>query len=115
MKPPLPPAYFVSAGRAYLIPMATFRVRETFEIPDRNLFVIAGSIVEGKIQKGMFVHVPLNSEVGMRLLIDNIEFARRQDGEDVCLCIWSGPQFTEKLRGLKIKGKIFQVAEPVVD
>ena len=90
--------------------MPRFHVRETFEIPDRKLFVIAGSIVEGEIRAGMFVRVPLNSETGMRLLIDRIEFAHRQDGEDVCLCIWSGQNFAKVLRGLDIKGETFDVA-----
>lgn len=90
--------------------MPRFHVRDTFEIPDRKLFVLAGSIVEGEIQKGMFVRVPLNSETGIRLLIDSIEFARRQDGEDVCLCIWSGPNFTEVLRSMDFRDETFEVA-----
>lgn len=88
--------------------MPRFHVRDTFEIPDRKLFVMAGSIVEGEIQRGMFVRVPLDSETGIRLLIDSIEFARRQDGEDVCLCIWSGPNFTEVLRGMDFRDETFE-------
>src|SRR5580765_6916963 len=90
--------------------MPRFQVREAFEIPDRKVFVLAGSIVEGEIRTGMFVRVPLNSETGIRLLINSIEFARRTDGEDVCLCIWSGPNFAEVLRGLDIRGETFEVA-----
>ena len=95
--------------------MPRFHVRDTFEIPDRKLFVVAGSIVEGEIRTGMFVRVPLNSETGMRLLIHSIEFARRQDGEDVCLCVWSGPNFTDALRGLHISGETFEVAAEGTD
>jgi hypothetical protein len=90
--------------------MPKFQVRETFEIPDRELFVLAGSIVHGEIRTGMFVRVPLNSEAGIRLLIDTIEFTRHQNGEDVCLCIWSGPKFTEVLRGIDFRGETFEVA-----
>lgn len=90
--------------------MPKFHVRDTFEIPDRKLFVMAGSIVEGEIRRGMFVRVPLNSETGIRLLIDSIEFARRQDGEDVCLCFGYGPNFTEILRGMSFRDETFEVA-----
>ena len=89
--------------------MPRFHVKDTFEIPDRKLFVLVGSIVEGIIKTGMFVRVPLNSETGMRLLIDSIEFARSKDGEDVCLCIWSGANFAEALRGININGETYDV------
>jgi len=89
--------------------MPRFYVKDTFEIPSRQLFALAGSIVEGTIKTGMFVRVPLNSETGMRLLIHCIEFARRKDGEDVCLCIWAGENFAEALRGLDIGGETYDV------
>jgi hypothetical protein len=91
--------------------MPQFHVRHSFEIPDRKLFVMAGSIVEGEIRTGMFVRVPLNSDTGIRLFIDSIEFARRHDGEDICLCISSGPNFTEVLRGFDFRDQTFEVAE----
>jgi hypothetical protein len=90
--------------------MPRFRVRDTFEIPDRKLFVLAGSIVEGEIRPGMFVRVPMNSATGIRFLIDSIGFARRLGSEAVCLCICSGPNFAEILRGLSIVGETFEVA-----
>jgi len=90
--------------------MPKFHVRDTFELPDRELFVLAGSIVEGEIQRGMFVRVPFNSETGIRLLIDSIEMASHQDGEDVCLCIWSGPNFRDILRGMDFRDETFEVA-----
>ena len=95
--------------------MPKFHVRQTFEIPDRKLFVLAGSIIEGEIQRGMFVRVPLNSQTGVRLLIDSIEFARRDGGEDVCLCIWSGSRFAEMLRGMDMSDETFEVAAERVD
>ena len=70
---------------------------------------------KGQIQTGMFVRVPLNSKTGMRLLIHSIEFARHQHGEDVCLCIWAGPNFTEALRSLHISGETFEVAAEGTD
>lgn len=95
--------------------MPRFYVRSTFEIPDRKLFVLAGTIVEGEIRRGMFVRVPLNSQTGVRLLIDSIEFARRQDGEDVCLCIWSGSNFADVLRGMDMSDETVDVAAEEVD
>jgi hypothetical protein len=89
--------------------MPRFQIRETFELPDRKVFVLAGSIIEGEIRTGMFIRVPLNSEICIRLLIDSIEFARRTGGEDVCLCISSGPNFPEVLRGLDVCGETFDV------
>ncbi len=76
---------------------------------------MAGSIVEGEIRTGMFVRVPLNSETGIRLLIDSIEFARRKKGEDVCLCIRSGRNFAEVLRGIDVRDQTFEVAAETGD
>lgn len=44
--------------------MPKFHVRDSFEIPDRKVFVLAGSIVVGEIWTGMFVRLPLRSEIG---------------------------------------------------
>ena len=93
--------------------MPKFHVRDTFEITDRNLFVMAGSIVEGEVRTEMFVRIPLFSSHGVQLRIHCIEFARRQDGEDVCLCIERGPNFAEILRGLNVTGQTLEVtADP---
>ena len=89
--------------------MPRFHVKDTFEIPDRKLFVLAGSIVEGQIKTGMVVRIPLSSSHGVRLHIHSIEFARRAGSEDVCLCIWSGPNFAEALRGINIGGGTYDV------
>ena len=72
---------------------------------------MAGSIVEGEIKANMFVRVPLGSEYGIRLLIRSVEVAQRKDsdGEDVCLCIWAGPNMMERLNGLNIRGRTFEV------
>jgi hypothetical protein len=68
--------------------MSKFRVKDTFALELRQLFVMAGSIVEGQIRAGMIVSVPLNSSFLVSGQIHSVEFARRIDGgEDVCLCI----------------------------
>jgi hypothetical protein len=68
--------------------MSKFRVKDTFALESRRLFVLAGSIVEGQIRAGMIVNVPLNSSLVASGEIHSVEFALRADGrEDVCLCI----------------------------
>lgn len=91
--------------------MPKFHVKDSFEIPDWKLFVMAGSIVEGEIRTGMFVHIPFNSSLATTDRIHSIEFARRQGGEDVCLCIESEPELAEFLHDLNIGGEIFEVIE----
>ena len=89
--------------------MPRFHVRDTFEIPYRNLLVIAGSIVEGKVRSGMLVHFPRNSSPDITARIHCIEFARRHGGEDVSLCIESEPQLAEVLRGLEMRDETVEV------
>ena len=92
--------------------MPKFHVINTFEIPDRQLFVIAGSVVEGEIRAGMFVHVPFNPAVAMTARIHSIEFARRQgDGEDMCLCLQAEPDALELWRDLNISDETLEITE----
>jgi|GEM_PF-1711206 len=79
-----------------------FHVKNTFEIPDRKLFVMAGSIVEGEIRAGMFVHIAFNPSFATTARIHSIEFARRQGGEDICLCIEADTELAEFMRDLNI-------------
>ena len=58
------------------IAMATFYIKNTFEIPDRRLFVMAGSVVEGEVRVGMFLRVAD---------IDNFEIAGAGDRRDTAL------------------------------
>jgi len=74
------------------------------------MFVIAGSIVEGEIRSGMFVHIPFNSSVSTTARIHSIEFARHQGGEDVCLCIKSEPELARFLRDLNICDETLEVS-----
>ena len=90
--------------------MSQFHVKDTFEIPDRKLFVMAGSIIEGNIRTGMFVHVPFSSSLATTIRIHSIEFARRQGAEDVCLCIQSEPELAEFLRSLNISDETLEVS-----
>jgi hypothetical protein len=94
------------------IAVPKFYVRDTFEIPDRRLFVMAGSIVEGEIRAGMFLRVGFDSALDMTARIHSIEFARRLGGEDdVCLCFEAEPELLEIWRGLKIGDETFEVTQ----
>jgi hypothetical protein len=66
---------------------AEFYIRDTFEIPSRNLFVLAGSIVDGTVRPGMSVHIYLNKSFLIDYKIHALEFARRDGREDTCLCL----------------------------
>jgi hypothetical protein len=91
--------------------MPKFHVRDTFEIPSRKLFVLAGSIVEGEIRKGMFVHVPCNSALDITGKIHSIEFARRNDGEDVCLCFEGDSDELGFWRAMNITDETLEISE----
>ena len=61
--------------------MPKFYIRAAFEIPTRQLFVLAGSVTEGEVKPGMLVHVPINSQMVAVTRIDSIEFAQREGAE----------------------------------
>jgi hypothetical protein len=63
----------------------------------------------------MFVRVPLDAEIGIRLLIRSIEYVRRQEGEDVCLCFSFGSKTMEHLRRMNFRDKTFEVAAEGTD
>jgi hypothetical protein len=88
--------------------VAKFYIRDTFEIPARNLFVLAGAITEGDIKPGMLVHVPINSQLAAVAPIQSVEFALRAGVEDVCLCMANGPE-AEMLRSLNITDELCEV------
>ncbi len=68
-------------------------------------------IIEGEIRPGLFVHIPFDLNVGIRLLIDGIEMAPDGNVDDVRLCMCAGPNLTEMLRGLSLRGGTFEVSE----
>jgi hypothetical protein len=93
--------------------MPRFLVRDTFEIYDRKLFVLAGTIVTGVIRPGMFVHIPLNSSLAVTERIHSVELALRLGGEDVCLCLELDPDALKIARVLKIGDAIeISVGDP---
>lgn len=90
--------------------MAKFHVKCTFQIEDRDLFVMAGSILEGEVRKGMLAHVSLNSTPSICEPIHAIEFARRKDGlDDICLCFRLDEETREFVRALNISDEIVEI------
>jgi len=67
--------------------MPRFQIRDTFAIEDKKTFVMAGLVLEGKVEPGMSVSIPFNSSINLTAKIDRVEVAHRFDGDVVCLCI----------------------------
>ena len=92
--------------------MPKFHVTHTFQFNAQNIFVLAGSVVEGVIRQGMFVHIPCNSALDLTAKIDSIEFARRVGGaEDVCLCFKAEPELGDLMQSLNLNNQVFEVNE----
>lgn len=72
---------------------------------------MAGSVVEGQLRAGMFVHVPFNSSLDMTAQIHSIEFARRQGSEEVNLCFELKPDALKLWRGLNIGDETLEITE----
>jgi hypothetical protein len=90
--------------------MARFHVRETFAIPDKPTFVLAGFVIEGEVVAGMAVGVPFNATAKMTANIDRIEFIRRPDGDVVCLCFDCSVRDELTLwEALKIKNRSIEI------
>jgi hypothetical protein len=90
--------------------MAKFHIKDTFEIEGRDIFVMAGSILEGTIRKGMFVHVQLNSAVSICEPIHAIEMVLRTGGsEDVGLCFKLDQETREFARAVNIADEVIEV------
>lgn len=67
--------------------MPRFHVRDTFAIGDKNLFVLAGFVIEGEIKDGMLVRLPFSATIMLTEPIDHIRHLQRPDGDVVCLCL----------------------------
>jgi hypothetical protein len=67
--------------------MSRFHVRDAFAIHDKNVFVLAGFVIEGDLAADMLVRLPFKENVMVTAEIDQIQYVRRQDGDVVCLCI----------------------------
>ena len=93
--------------------MAKFHVKETFEIPSRDLFVMAGDLVSGTVRAGMLIHIRLNSQVATTVPIYRIETAQLTDqrGRQFCLCVRGSAEDRQILRGMNIRDEVVDVLD----
>ncbi len=90
--------------------MSKFFVKDTFEIPCRQLFALSGRVVEGEIHTGMFVPVMYNTAVQITARIHSVEYAENSsDGKDMCLCLETGHKMLPVWSGLDIKNTTLEV------
>lgn len=90
--------------------MAKFLVKDTFELSERQFFVLAGSVVEGEISKGMLIRIPLNTKLEVTERIDAVEWLTGRDGVSTALCMKADHEVVEFWRGLNIKGDLLEVS-----
>lgn len=60
-------------------PTARFHVIDSFDIKNRNTFVLLGEVIEGKVTLDMWVQIPLNSTIsweGKVTSIDQIDWRK---------------------------------------
>ena len=90
--------------------MSKFFVKDTFEIPCRQLFALSGRVVEGEIHTGMFVPVMYNTAVQITARIHSVEYTENSsDGKDMCLCLETGHKMLPVWSGLDIKNTTLEV------
>lgn len=89
--------------------MPKFYIREVFEIPNKQVFVLAGSTTEGEIRPGMLVQIPLNSQMGIIIPIQSIETERRGDRDELCLHLSLRSDEIETLRALDMTDELCEV------
>ncbi len=89
--------------------MPRFYVHDTFAL-DEATFVLAGSVVEGKIREGMNLSLPFSERIQVRAAIGRLEFVRRAEGEFVALCFDCAKPGEIQLWGaLELKGRLLEV------
>jgi hypothetical protein len=89
--------------------MPSIRVIRTFEIPEKNDFVLVGEI-QGAVGSGDFVRIPVTPEGNrMNFYIDRIEF--EQSRPEVELHIGRFRSIVEILRGLPLVGQTFEIED----
>jgi hypothetical protein len=91
--------------------MARFRISESFALPDRNLFVLAGDVVAGPIARGMQVEIRVNSCLATKLDIHAVEYIRHSSRPDeVALCIkCENHDELDLLKALNIGSEVVEV------
>lgn len=94
-----------------------FDAIDSFAINSRGLFCLIGNMQEGSIEKGWFVHVPLNQSLNLSLQIDEIETITLRGDQETYLvlittCEWD---LRNLLLGLNIGLEYLEVTSKPVD
>ena len=92
--------------------MAQFRISESFALESRNLFVLAGDVIAGRIVAGMQVAIPFNGTIALTVPIHAVGYIRRSSSrEEVGLCIkYQDSEELEVWRGLNIGSEVVDVS-----
>jgi hypothetical protein len=89
--------------------MARFHAQDTFTIPSRDVFVIAGDVVEGQVSKGMTVHIPLNGGLSMTATITALEHISTDGPAEVGLVITANAEDRAFLTAQNIRNEDLNV------
>jgi hypothetical protein len=90
--------------------MARFHVRDTFATKDNRTFVLAGFVVEGEVEAGMTLRLPLQDYALVTAEIERLEAVHRPDGDVVCLCLHcDGPSDVSLWQALALKDRAVEV------
>jgi hypothetical protein len=93
--------------------VARFRATATWNILGRNLFCIAGQIVDGTLRKGMLVVLPKEMILGRTVPIEGFEIAIKADmsRELVLTFRYANEQQLQTWRDIKLEEKELEVIE----
>lgn len=87
-----------------------FQVKHTFVIERRHLFVLVGTPLDGVLEAGMMITVPLGATFSIAIPIEGVEMVRRGGAESVALTSpYSRLQELDILRGLDLAGAVLEI------
>ena len=93
--------------------MAVFHVKKTSVGDDQNSLVFKGKIVEGPINKGMTLEIPVTQEAVIKMKIfDVVQFDKQKDEEKkigLVVDFYSLPDDMEVIMGLNIADEDLKV------
>ncbi len=89
--------------------MPKFQVKDRFELPEQQQFVLAGSVIEGEVQPGMWVNVPCSEFMTLRAPILEVETTTRSGREDVGLHVEADLGRILREDGVDIRGQTIEI------
>ncbi|KRD39814.1 hypothetical protein ASE35_05695 [Lysobacter sp. Root916] len=66
---------------------AIFKVKYAFPLTSRSLFVFAGKVIQGAVERGMSIHISLNEDATMDVPVQGVDVLRRDGDELVALTV----------------------------